>query len=172
MTNSGKFSSYPPFFRPSQHSVGNSPEPNPDPKPDPFAARSGSGSDSDSEAIPVIDFQALNPEYLSRVCREWGMFRLTNHGVPTELLSRLNDRSNNLFSQSFESKQSLPTAPVLYFWGSAAITMAANSDNQTCPYAQNINWLEGFNVPLSKISQFHYEDPILESFRLAIIFLL
>lgn len=160
MTNSENFSTYPPYFRPNHHPTGNSPETETEsdshPKPDPLTR---------SAALPVIDFEALNPEYLSRVCREWGMFRLTNHGVPTELLSQLDDHSNKLFSLDFESKQSLPTAPVLYFWGTAAITMAADSEKQTALYAHNINWLEGFNVPLSKISHSQYEDPVLESFR-------
>ncbi|KAL8477564.1 hypothetical protein ACS0TY_029745 [Phlomoides rotata] len=53
---------------------------------------------------------------------------------------------------------------MLYFWGSPALTMSGNA-NQTGPCAQNLNWLEGLNVPLDKISQFRYEDPLLESFR-------
>ncbi|KAH6817519.1 hypothetical protein C2S51_001122 [Perilla frutescens var. frutescens] len=152
MTGSDIFASYPPLFRPMEKLS----ESDSDPGPDSF----------DSDSLPVIDLESLNPGYLTQVCREWGMFRLTKHGVPTELLSELHDHANKVFSESFESKQRLPTTLMLYFWGSPAITMSGNA-KQTgpSPSAHQVNWLEGFNVPLAKISHFHYQDPLLESFR-------
>lgn len=158
MNTSHNFSSYPPFFRPNQ-SADNGQQSNSDPKLDSLTyAEPGS--------LPLIDFETLNPAHLSQVCREWGMFRLTNHGVSVELLAQLHDHANKLFSESFESKEAIPTTPMLYFWGNPALTMSGNSQ-QKGPRADRHNWLEGLNVPLAKISHFHYQDPLLESFRLA-----
>ncbi|KAI3444165.1 hypothetical protein Pfo_000830 [Paulownia fortunei] len=168
MTTSGNFESYPPFFRPDQGAdhgeqlpkSGSDSESEPDSYSYPY-----SYSDSDSDSLPVIDFQHMNPENLSEVCREWGMFRLVNHGFPVNLLSQLHDHANKLFSLSFQSKQALLTTPILYFWGSPALTMSGNAQ-QTGPCIQNnLNWLEGLNVPLTKTAQFQYEDSLLESFR-------
>ncbi|KAK6159114.1 hypothetical protein DH2020_006428 [Rehmannia glutinosa] len=93
------------------------------------------------------------------------MFRLVNHGVPRNLLTQLHEDAHKIFSLSFEYKQGLFTSPILYFWGSPALTMSGNA-KQTGPCVKdNLNWLEGFNVPLNKTSQFQYEDPLLESFR-------
>lgn len=147
------FESYPTFFRPN-HGVN----------PTRISLQPGSESEPDSDSLPVIDFRQMNPENVSKVCREWGMFRLAHHGVPAELLRRLHEEANRLFGLGFEAKQALPTSPILYFWGSPALTMSGNA-NQTGPCAQNLNWLEGLNVPLNKISQFQYDDPLLESFR-------
>lgn len=153
MSSAEDLVSYPPFFRPNQ-GVDNGQHP----------VESGSDSDSDSDCLPLIDLEALKPAYLSEVCREWGVFRLSNHGVPAELLSELQDHASKLFSLSFESKQALPTTPAFYFWGSAAITMSGNAQ-QTGPPSPHLNWLEGLNVPLSKISHSHCPHPLLESFR-------
>lgn len=165
---SDNFESYPPFFRPNQgvdhgeRPTQNLPKSGPESEQEPDITFSH--SDSDSDSLPVIDFQNMNPEYLSEVCKEWGMFRLANHGVPVNLLSHLHDHASKLFSLSFESKQALPTTPILYFWGSPALTMSGNA-KQTGPCTQKLNWLEGLNIPLTKTSQFQYEHPLLESFR-------
>lgn len=161
MTTSENFESYPPFFRPHQGDDhgGDHTQKLPESGPD-----SESYSYSDSDSVPVIDFQDMNPENLSEVSRKWGMFRLANHGVPLNLFSHLHDHANKLFSLSFESKQGLLTSPILYFWGNPALTTSGNAQ-QTGPCIQKLNWLEGLYCPLPKISQFRYEDPLLESFR-------
>ncbi|KAK4404578.1 Gibberellin 2-beta-dioxygenase 6 [Sesamum angolense] len=152
---SDNFHSYPPLFRPNP-SDDHGEQYSPNPKFD---------SDSESE-IPVVDLgSSMSPaENLSKICREWGMFRLVNHGVPMELLTQLHEHANKLFSLDFESKQALITTPILYFWGSPALTMSGNV-RKTGPCADNLNWLEGLNVPLAKNSNFEYDDPLLESFR-------
>ncbi|KAL2232830.1 UNVERIFIED_CONTAM: putative 2-oxoglutarate-dependent dioxygenase [Sesamum indicum] len=154
-SNSDNFHSYPPLFRPIPGvDHGEQYSPNPE-------------FDSDSESdIPVVDLgSSMSPaENLSEICREWGMFRLVNHGVPMELLTQLHEHANKLFSLDFESKQALTTTPIFYFWGSPALTMSGNVQ-QTGPCADNLNWLEGLNVPLANNSNFEYDDPLLESFR-------
>ncbi|KAG6427855.1 hypothetical protein SASPL_112102 [Salvia splendens] len=149
------FSSYPPLFRPHHNGQSHSVEQN-----------SFEFDLAPSARLPVIDFEALDRAHLSEVCREWGMLRLTNHGVPAELLSQLHDHASELFSCDFESKEGIvPTAPMLYFWGNPALTMSANAHHKAPPSNNHHNWLEGLNVSLNNISHSHYQDPLLESFR-------
>ncbi|XP_047947023.1 gibberellin 2-beta-dioxygenase 6 [Salvia hispanica] len=152
------FSSYPPFFRPNHNGQLHSVEQN--------SLEFDSDSSPQSARLPLMDFEALDRAHLSEVCREWGMFRLTNHGVPAELLSQLHDHANELFSRDFESKEGIiPTTPMLYFWGNPALTMSANAHHKASPSDNYHNWLEGLNVSLNNISHSHYQDPLLESFR-------
>ncbi|KAG8372373.1 hypothetical protein BUALT_Bualt12G0059500 [Buddleja alternifolia] len=159
MPTSDKFESYPPLFRPNQ-TVDHGE--NPTNKLPKSASDYKLESQSDY-VLPVIDFEHINPQNLSEVCREWGMFRLINHGVPDKLLKQLIDQANQLFSLSFESKQALFNSPLLYFWGTPALILAGNA-LQTDPHAQNHNWLEGLNVPLIKLSEFQCEDQLIQSF--------
>lgn len=117
----------------------------------------------DSVPIPVVDFNCLSQELdkLGEACKDWGIFRLVNHEIPPCLLSKLQDHAKQLFSLSFESKQSLITNPMSYFWGTPALTPSGAALRG----ALNINWLEGLNVPLSQLPQFQSEDPMLDGFR-------
>ncbi|KAL0404610.1 UNVERIFIED_CONTAM: Gibberellin 2-beta-dioxygenase 6 [Sesamum radiatum] len=153
---SDNFRSYPPLFRPNPGVDPGDEHYSPNPEPD---------SDSESE-IPVVDLgSSMSPaQNLSKICREWGMFRLVNHGVPMELLTRLHEHANKLFSLDFEAKQALITTPILYFWGSPALSMSGNVQ-QRGPCADSLNWLEGLNVPLANNLEFEYDNPLLQSFR-------
>ncbi|EOY22835.1 hypothetical protein QUC31_007947 [Theobroma cacao] len=68
-----------------------------------------------SVELPVFDLsQPLSPSSLSSLslaCREWGFFRITNHGVSKDLYRKLYSLSNHLFSLPDESKLKLgPTS--------------------------------------------------------------
>ncbi|KAL3643100.1 hypothetical protein CASFOL_013915 [Castilleja foliolosa] len=154
MPNSNIYQSYPPFFRPNQNQSVDHGEKSTDSDSTPHI-------DSDS-VLPVIDYQDMGPENLGQVCREWGMFRLVNHGVPLSLLTQLHEKAHMIFNLGFDSKQGLFKSPVLYFWGSPAISISGNCGAAA---GDNLNWLEGLNVPLDNTSSFHYEHPLLESFR-------
>ncbi|CAK7330557.1 unnamed protein product [Dovyalis caffra] len=114
------------------------------------------------DAVPVLDFQCLNLDELGEACKDWGLFRLVNHGIPVTLMSQLRDHARNLLSLTFQSKQELFTSPVSYFWGTPALTPTGASLS-IGPH--NINWVEGFNAPLSQLSQFHGGNPVLDWFR-------
>ncbi|KAE8734856.1 protein YLS7-like [Hibiscus syriacus] len=118
-------------------------------------------SSSLSVSIPVVDLQCLSLEKLGQACKEWGLFRLVNHGIPPSLLSKLEEYVKMLFALPFESKQALLTNPFFYFWGTPVLTPSGAALRG----ALNINWLEGINVPLSQLPQFQSEDPRLEDFR-------
>ncbi|EEF21830.1 conserved hypothetical protein, partial [Ricinus communis] len=55
-------------------------------------------------------------------------------------------------------KEVSSATPLSYFWGTPALTSSGASP------LQNINWVEGFNIPLRQLSQFQAEDPLIVSF--------
>ncbi|CAA7032305.1 unnamed protein product [Microthlaspi erraticum] len=105
--------------------------------------------------IPVIDLERLDKEILTEACREWGIFRLENHGVPLELMSRLQEISESLLSLPFENKRELFAAvksPLSYFWGTPALNRSGDALKRGTQ-ASNVTMVEGFNVPLSSLSK-------------------
>lgn len=160
--------------------------------PPPFRLRKTPPADGDDLTestkqdcpIPVIDFQCLirdnkeedykncddkKKKKLGEACRDWGVFRLVNHGVPPDLLNKVQDFAREIFSLPFETKQGLfTTTPLSYFWGTPALTPSGAALSRS---PQNINWVEGLNVPLTQLSQLqlqpqpHDQHPSLISFR-------
>ncbi|KAK9186346.1 hypothetical protein WN943_026710 [Citrus x changshan-huyou] len=126
-----------------------------------------------SDPVPSLDLGSLNLEKLGDACRNWGLFRLVSHGIPETLMSQLWSQAKNLFSFSFESKQRLFTnkpAAVSYFWGTPALTPSGAALARA---PQSINWVEGFNVPLTQLSDRNQyfqgqQDPLFDSFRLSL----
>ncbi|XP_010535382.1 PREDICTED: gibberellin 2-beta-dioxygenase 8 [Tarenaya hassleriana] len=115
--------------------------------------------------IPVIDLECLDAELLRGACRDWGIFRLQNHGIPLTVTSRLQGISKALLSLPFETKQ-LMTSPVSYFWGTPALTPSGSALGRGT--ADVINLVEGFNVPLSHLrddAHRQHQHPLLEPFR-------
>lgn len=147
-------SSYPPLFREEKGSIHGGVEGE-------EGVKVGGGT-SESDPLPVMDLECMEMEKLGEVCREWGIFRLVNHGIPLSLLSQLEDHAKRLFGLPFESKEAVFTTPVSYFWGTPALTKSGVALSQT---PQNVNWVEGFNVPLSQLPLLQTQDPIIASFR-------
>ncbi|XP_068311387.1 gibberellin 2-beta-dioxygenase 8-like [Pyrus communis] len=121
----------------------------------------------DSEdPIPLMDLQSLK---LGEACEFWGIFRLVNHGVPPTLLTQLREHAKMVFSLPFESKQSLITSPLSYFWGTPALTPSGEAlSTKGSSTLQNINWVEGLNVPLAQLGQFQIDNRIIASFSLVL----
>nr|AFK48572.1 unknown [Medicago truncatula] len=145
--------SYPPILRQQNNQQQNPYEPN--------------DTIEDSDPIPTIDLKCLEHKNLDEACKEWGLFRLINHGVPITLLEQLQDLTKQLFSLSFESKQeACNESPIKYFWGTPALTPSGTAITKG---PQNINWVEGFDVPLCQLSNFQHQLPSLESIRLLLM---
>nr|DAD36998.1 TPA_asm: hypothetical protein HUJ06_007639 [Nelumbo nucifera] len=149
-------SSYPPPYRQPIHQNKTR---------DPSQSLHQPTADSDL-LLPQIDFHHLDPKELAEACRDWGMFRLVNHGVPTDLSNRLRDQIKQLFSLPFESKEANWKGPIAYFWDNpAALTPNGMVMKRSLP---NLNWVEGFSVRLSQLPQLQGDDdhdPMLKSFR-------
>lgn len=89
--------------------------------------------------LPVVDFRDMRPAALGEICREWGVFRLVNHGIPPSLSRRLHDEAKRLLCLPFEFKQTtFAGGPVSYFFGTPAVNLSP----------REVNWVEGLNMPL------------------------
>ncbi|CAN6870811.1 unnamed protein product [Brassica oleracea] len=104
--------------------------------------------------ILVLDLERLDKQILTEACKESGIFRLENHGVPLELTSQLQELSESLLSLSFEEKQELFAAvnSPLSYWGTPALNRSGDAFKRGTQ-ASNVNMVEGFNVPLSSLSK-------------------
>jgi isopenicillin N synthase-like dioxygenase len=114
-----------------------------------------------SDPIPELDLECMNHDVLYEACKEWGLFRLVNHGIPLTLLNQIHEHAKMVFDLEFEDKRSLLKHPLSYFWGTPALTPSGIPLHN-----QNFNWVEGLNVPLSQLGLFRSQDPLLHSFRI------
>ncbi|GKA61129.1 gibberellin 2-beta-dioxygenase 8 [Tanacetum coccineum] len=141
--------SYPPCFRPNSPQLSQQPNTPHDQK-----------HELEHDPLPVIDLQHINLKKLEEACKDWGIFRLVNHGIPLTLMSKVHEHVAKVFDIGFETKQnifeSIPASVLSYFWGTPALTPAGvalykdgdnkQSDQGTISY----NWVEGLNYPLSQ----------------------
>ncbi|KAL9274161.1 Gibberellin 2-beta-dioxygenase 8-like protein [Drosera capensis] len=142
--------SYPPLFRPHLTPPG------PTHKPDPGYA---------PDRLPIID--PNHPSLaLSSACRDLGIFRLINHGIPANLLNSFNDHVRRLFDLDFESKKELLRGDVVrYFWGTPALTSSGDAMRRG---VRRVDWVEGFNVRVGEMvegSGGDGDDPLVAEFR-------
>ncbi|MCD7464088.1 hypothetical protein HAX54_052065 [Datura stramonium] len=190
MSESYNFESYPPLFRPPPNS--------------PLIHKSNSDKTEplllDSAAIPVIDYFKCTTRTtttattthqdsydddddkngptasICEACRNWGLFRLVNHGIPVTLLNQIEEHAKKLFSLPYETKKDLFTSssssnidsPIAYFWGTPALTPSGAALAQKRGPQENkqsLQWMEGFNISLAQLSNIHYQDLLLENFR-------
>lgn len=160
------FESYPHQFRPTQQARVEQVD------EDDSISRESEGlrvDERDGYLVPVLDAQRVmlqDWQLLGKACREWGVFRLVNHGIPPALLTQIQDQAKQLFSFPFEAKQAMvsTTSSISYFWGTAAL--APSGAPLPLP---NVDRIEGFNVPVSQLSKFTSEThhhPLLDSFML------
>ncbi|CAN0902160.1 Gibberellin 2-beta-dioxygenase 8 [Linum grandiflorum] len=128
--------SYPPAFRRQQPTTTTTIEQTSPPPPPPKVV-----------APPVIDLENLDMEILRKACKEWGVFRVVNHGVPTSLIRQLKSVCKDFFHQPYESKLEASAAAAgdgdgggksLYFWGSPALTSSGSLVER-----KEVDWLEG-----------------------------
>lgn len=160
MAEISNFESYPPLILHHLKSMSNG-----------ESSQTGNKTDPDDDIheccymddpIPVIDFLCLDPDKLGETCKEWGVFRLVNHGVPVCLLTQIQEHAKMLFSLSFESKQELFNSPLSYFWGTPALTPSGTALFGGRP---SISLVEGISFQLNEISSSQAENPMLETFR-------
>lgn len=69
--------------------------------------------------VPTIDLSLENKELLIKqivsACEEYGFFKVTNHGVPREIISRLEDEGVDFFDKPVREKQRAgPACPLGY----------------------------------------------------------
>lgn len=86
--------------------------------------------------LPTLDLEHESSssltEKLAAACRDPGVFRLVNHGVPGDLTARLFGLTRDLLDMDPGKKTKLPG----YFWGTPALSLRV----------KELNWVEGLHV--------------------------
>jgi isopenicillin N synthase-like dioxygenase len=86
--------------------------------------------------LPTLDLDHESSsrftEQLAAACRDHGVFRLVNHGVPADLTARLFRLTRDLLDTDPAKKAKLPG----YFWGTPALSLRV----------KDLNWVEGLHL--------------------------
>ncbi|XP_073051385.1 gibberellin 3-beta-dioxygenase 1-like [Primulina eburnea] len=97
----------------------------------------------DESDVPIVDLTAPNVvEVLGNACRKWGMFQVTNHGVPSSLLGNAESYVRQLFALPAEQKRKALRSP----GGATGYGVARIS-----PFFSKLMWHEGFTIMGSAI---------------------
>lgn len=65
-------------------------------------------SDAFDDEFPTIDFSSAPDDVVLQIgqaCKDWGFFQVVNHGVPLELLAKVEDLGRRFFALSAEEKR-------------------------------------------------------------------
>nr|XP_010914990.1 gibberellin 3-beta-dioxygenase 1-like [Elaeis guineensis] len=93
---------------------------------------------SGPDSVPVVDL--ASPDAVPRVgraCEEWGVFQVTGHGVPSDLLDRLESQTRRLFSLPTHQKLKAARSPGnISGYGLAPISS----------FFSKLMWSEGFTI--------------------------
>ena len=102
--------------------------------------------------LPLVDLKGLESgkekermacsREIFEASAEWGFFQVINHGIRSELLSRMSKEQMKLFAVPFENKSTSGILDNSYRWGAATATQP----NQ-------FSWSEAFHIPLTKVSE-------------------
>ncbi|CAJ1925096.1 unnamed protein product [Sphenostylis stenocarpa] len=104
--------------------------------------------------LPVIDLSRLEESdevvreecksHIARASQEWGFFQVVNHGISSEIFSRLRCEQEKVFKQPFEKKTKedkfLNFSAGSYRWGAPSATCIGQ-----------LSWSEAFHIPLTDI---------------------
>ncbi|XP_026659459.2 uncharacterized protein LOC103704193 isoform X1 [Phoenix dactylifera] len=93
---------------------------------------------SGPDSVPVVDLDSPDAVLLvGRACQEWGVFQVTGHGIPTDLLDRLESQIRRLFSLPTHQKLKAARSPGdIAGYGLAPISS----------FFPKLMWSEGFTI--------------------------
>ncbi|GMJ10286.1 gibberellin 2-oxidase 8, ARABIDOPSIS THALIANA GIBBERELLIN 2-OXIDASE 8 [Hibiscus trionum] len=104
--------------------------------------------------LPLVDIGHLNLgpferqeciETMARAATEWGFFQIVNHGIPEELLNRLEHEQVKVFQQPFDNKSEenfLNLSVQSYRWGNPLATSL-----------RTLSWSEALHISIKDISE-------------------
>nr|GLL20520.1 gibberellin 3-beta-dioxygenase 1-like [Ipomoea trifida] len=95
-------------------------------------------SSSTQQSVPLIDLE--DPQALQKIkmaCENWGVFQVTNHGVPVALLAQIQHQAHRFFELPPEQKLRVMRSPASFTgYGSTRISQ----------FFSSLMWYEGFTV--------------------------
>nr|GLL20517.1 gibberellin 3-beta-dioxygenase 1-like [Ipomoea trifida] len=95
-------------------------------------------SSSTDESVPLIDLE--DPQAVEKIkmaCENWGIFQVTNHGVPMELLAQIEHQARRFFDLTREEKLlTLRSPDSTNGYGIIPISRTFNT----------LMWMEGFTL--------------------------
>ncbi|KAK4759489.1 hypothetical protein SAY87_022620 [Trapa incisa] len=106
------------------------------------------------ESVPVIDLHDPSAvKLIGHACKTWGVFQITNHGIPQELLDEIECAARNLFSLPSQQKLAASRSPDgISGYGVARISC----------FFPKLMWSEGFTIvgsPMEHASRLWPHDP-------------
>ncbi|PQQ05179.1 gibberellin 3-beta hydroxylase [Prunus yedoensis var. nudiflora] len=101
---------------------------------------------AEQDSVPVIDLSDPNALKLTgHACRTWGVFQVTNHGIPSKLLDDIESAGRSLFSLPVQQKLKAARSPDgISGYGFARISS----------FFQKLMWSEGFTIVGSPLDHF------------------
>ncbi|TQE04418.1 hypothetical protein C1H46_009938 [Malus baccata] len=98
------------------------------------------------DSVPVIDLSEPNAIKLTgHACKTWGVFQVTNHGIPQKLLDDIESAGKSLFSLPVEQKLKASRPPDgISGYGFARISS----------FFRKLMWSEGFTIVGSPVDHF------------------
>lgn len=101
---------------------------------------------AEQDSVPVIDLSDPNALKLTgHACRTWGVFQVTNHGIPSKLLDNIESAGRSLFSLPVQQKLKAARSPDgISGYGFARISS----------FFQKLMWSEGFTIVGSPLDHF------------------
>lgn len=99
---------------------------------------SPSNGSSSPDFVPVINLKDPNSmKLVGHACKTWGVFQVTNHGVPTNILEEIEAAGRNLFALPIQQKLKAARAPNgVSGYGVARISV----------FFPKLMWSEGFTI--------------------------
>lgn len=99
-----------------------------------------------SETVPVIDLTDSNAlALIGHACKTWGVFQVTNHGIPSKILVDIENTGRSLFSLPVQQKLKAARSPD----GVSGYGLARISS-----FFPKLMWSEGFTIVGSPLEQF------------------
>ncbi|XP_024980281.1 gibberellin 3-beta-dioxygenase 1-like [Cynara cardunculus var. scolymus] len=99
---------------------------------------SPSKASSNPDSVPVINLQDPNSmKLVGHACKTWGVFQITNHGVPANLLQDMESAGRKLFALPIQQKLKAARAPD----GVSGYGVARISS-----FFPKLMWSEGFTI--------------------------
>lgn len=103
--------------------------------------------------VPVISLAQSHDvvvDQVSKACGEWGVFLITDHGIPSSLIRRLQGIGEDFFELPKEEKESYANDPVNGKFEGYGTKMTKNHD-------EKIEWIDYFFHMISPASKINYE---------------